>query len=218
MKIATQAWRFIVPGILVDIAATVLAALSASKGWLGVLTLAVFVSFLATLFVAFCLYFFRDPERPLPTDAGKIYSPGDGRVLSVGREGPGDVVTLRIFLSVFDVHIQRSPCSGTVSKVQYQPGAFRAAMIEEARQNERSIMTIEPEGRKGPLIVEQIAGYVARRIETWPKAGEKVAAGGRYGIIYFGSQAAVHFPASARCTVKPGDRVAGGLTVIGEWI
>ena len=138
--------------------------------------------------------------------------------MSVAREGPGDLVTLRIFLSVFDVHLQRAPCSGTVTEVRYQPGSFRAAMVDEAKLNERSVMTIAPAGRKDPLIVEQIAGYIARRIETWPKAGQPVKAGEKYGIIYFGSQAAVHFPASARCTVKPGDRVAGGLTEIGEWL
>ena len=204
-------------GAVVDGAGVLLTAFAAMSGRLGVLTLGVLLCLLGSLFVAFCLYFYRDPERALPTD-DRIYSPGDGRVLSVGREGPGDTVTLRIFLSVFDVHIQRAPCAGTVAKVHYQPGTFRAAMVEEAHHNERSIMTITPEGGKLPLVVEQIAGYVARRIETWPKVGQKVKAGERYGIIYFGSQAAVHFPAGSRCTVKVGDRVAAGVTPIGEWI
>lgn len=172
---------------------------------------------LATLFTAFCVYFFRDPERPLPTNPKKIYSPGDGRVMSVSREGPGDVVTLRIFLSVFDVHIQRAPCAGAVEKVQHVAGSFKAAMMDEAKGNERCVMTIQPEGGRERLIVEQIAGLIARRIECWPEPGEKLKSGERYGIIYFGSQAAVHFPASARCTVKPGDRVAGALSEIGEW-
>jgi phosphatidylserine decarboxylase len=218
VKIAPQAWRFVIAGVAADAAACVLIAFGVSQGRLGTLACGVLLSFLATLFVAFCLYFYRDPERALPQDLSKIYSPGDGRVLSVGREGPGDTVTLRIFLSVFDVHLQRAPCSGRVAKVHYQEGTFRAAMVKESYQNERSVMTIEPEGHVGPLIVEQIAGLIARRIETWPKPGQTVKAGERYGIIYFGSQAAVHFPASARCTVKIGDRVAGGITPIGEWV
>ncbi len=171
----------------------------------------------ASLFTAFCVYFFRDPERPLPSDPRKIYSPGDGRVLSVAREGPGDVQTVRIFLSVFDVHLQRAPCAGTVEKVQHVAGSFAAAMKEEAKANERCVMTLLPEGRRDRLVVEQIAGLIARRIECWPKEGQGLKAGERYGIIYFGSQAAVHFPASARCLAAPGDRVVGGVTVIGEW-
>jgi phosphatidylserine decarboxylase len=127
-------------------------------------------------------------------------------------------MTARIFLSVFNVHIQRAPCAGTVTKVQVVPGSFVAAMRAEARGNARVVMTIEPSGRQDPLVVEQIAGLIARRIECWPKVGESVMAGQRYGIIYFGSQAAVHFPASARCTVQVGDRVTAGITEIGEWI
>ena len=217
MKIAPQAWRFVIVGAAVDAIGCFLIAVGALQGRAALLAAGVLLSFLASGFVLFCLYFFRDPERPLPTDPSKIYAPGDGRVLCVGREGPGDVVTLRIFLSVFDVHIQRAPCAGTGTKTHHQLGTFRAAMVDGARLNERSVMTIAPEGRKDPVVVEQIAGYVARRIETWPKIGQKVAAGERYGIIYFGSQAAVHFPASARCTVKPGDRVTAGMTVVGEW-
>jgi phosphatidylserine decarboxylase len=169
------------------------------------------------LFAAFCAYFFRDPDRIPPADAGLILSPGDGRVLTVAKEGPGAVTTVRIFLSVFDVHVQRLPVSGTVSKVHYQPGAFHMAMDKEARENERSVVSIAVDGRPETLVVEQIAGFVARRIHTWLKAGDKAVRGERYGLIQFGSQAAVHLPESAEALVKPGDRVAGGLTPIARW-
>lgn len=211
MKIAPQAWRFVVPAVAAGAAGLWLMGSGRTFAAGAILAL------LAFDFAAFTVFFFRDPERPLPTDPSKLYSPGDGVVMSVAREGPGDAVTLRIFLSVFDVHIQRAPCAGKVAGVQVIEGSFRAAMKDEARYNARVVMTLQPEGRPAPLIVEQIAGLIARRIECWPKSGESLAAGQRYGIIYFGSQAAVHFPAGSRCSVKPGDRVAAGLTEIGEW-
>jgi len=209
MRIAPQAWQFVVPAV---------AAGSVGLWLMGRPTTVLPGALLAVLsfgFAGFTLYFFRDPERALPAD-GRIYSPGDGVVLSVGREGPGDVITCRIFLSVFDVHIQRAPCAGRVTKVAEVPGSFAAAMKDAARGNYRVVMTIEPPGR-GPLVVEQISGLIARRIECWRKPGDTVATGEKYGIIYFGSQAAVHFPNGSKCTVKAGDRVAGGLTPIGEW-
>lgn len=209
MRIAPQAWQFVVPAV---------AAGSVGLWLMGRPSTVLPGALLAVLsfgFAGFTLYFFRDPERALPTD-GRIYSPGDGVVLSVGREGPGDVITCRVFLSVFDVHIQRAPCAGRVTKVAEVPGSFAAAMKDAARGNYRVVMTIEPPGR-GPLVVEQISGLIARRIECWRKPGDTVATGEKYGIIYFGSQAAVHFPNGSRCTVKAGDRVAGGLTPIGEW-
>lgn len=209
MKIAPQAWQFVVPAV----------AAGAVGMWLMGRPESVFPGILMAVlsfgFAAFTLYFFRDPERALPTD-GRIYSPGDGVVLSVAREGPGDVVTCRVFLSVFDVHIQRAPCAGRVTKVAEVPGSFAAAMKDAARGNYRVVMTIEPPGQ-GLLVVEQISGLIARRIECWRKPGDEVKTGEKYGIIYFGSQAAVHFPAGSRCTVKVGDRVVGGLTPIGEW-
>lgn len=211
MKIAKAGWRFIVSGLAAGAAGTFL---SLGLGWPAAGGLLAFLGFGFALFSA---YFFRDPERPLPQDPMKIYAPGDGVVLSVAREGPGDAVTMRMFLSVFDVHVQRAPCAGTVKSVQHIPGSFVAAMKDEAKGNERCVMTLLPEGGRAPLAVEQIAGLVARRIECWPKEGERLKAGERYGIIHFGSQAAVHFPAGSRCTVKPGDRAAAGLTVIGEW-
>jgi phosphatidylserine decarboxylase len=206
VKIARQAWRFVVPALAVGLFAPMFG------GAFGGL-----LSFLAFFFAGFTLYFFRDPERPLPQDASKLYSPGDGTVLSVAREGPGDVVTLRIFLSIFNVHIQRAPCAGTVEKVTTVEGSFAAAMKDAARFNARVVMTLNPGGGRGLVVVEQIVGLIARRIECWPKLGDALAAGQRYGIIYFGSQAAVHFPEGAKCTVKPGDTVTAGVTEIGQW-
>jgi phosphatidylserine decarboxylase len=210
MKIAHQAWRFVVPAALAGLWGLGMALKRPTPP-------AVLLALLGLGFAAFSLYFFRDPERPLPTDDGKIYSPGDGTVLSVAREGDGDAVTLRVFLSIFNVHVQRAPCAGRVTKVETIPGSFAAAMKAEARGNARVVMTLEPGAGRGPLVVEQIAGLIARRIECWPKPGESLRAGQRYGIIYFGSQAAVHFPAGSRCTVKPGDTLAAGLSEIGEW-
>ena len=214
---ARQGLRFVIAGIVLDLIGTAVLVNGILSRASPCIALGAVVTVLASLFTAFCVYFFRDPERPLPSDPRKIYSPGDGLVMSVAREGPGDVTTLRVFLSVFDVHIQRAPCAGVVENVQHVPGSFVAAMKDEAKGNERCVMTIAPDGQKDRLVVEQIAGLIARRIECWPAAGANLKSGQRYGIIYFGSQAAVHFPASARCTVKPGDRVAGALTEIGEW-
>ncbi|MBI4376746.1 MAG: phosphatidylserine decarboxylase [Elusimicrobia bacterium] len=210
MKIASQGYIFIGLGL----AGVALGWLAAYFGWSRA---GLSLAGLGLLFAGFCAYFFRDPERPAPSDPAKLYSPGDGRVLSVAREGPSDIVTVRIFLSIFDVHVQRAPTAGVVEKVVYQKGSFRAAMLDEARANERCVMTLKPEGRSEPVVVEQIAGLIARRIECWPKPGDQLSAGQRYGIIYFGSQAALHLPGSARCLVKPGDRAVAGMTPIAEW-
>ena len=164
-----------------------------------------------------CAYFFRDPERLAPADETKIYSPGDGRVLSVVREGGTGACVLRIFLSIFDVHVQRFPCSGTVSRVEYKEGSFALAMRPEASRNERNVVSILPHGGAGELVVEQIAGFIARRIQCWTREGGRAVAGERYGLIHFGSQVAVRFPADVRLLVKPGDRVIGGITPIAQW-
>lgn len=210
MKIAKQGWKTISWGAGLAFAGGALSTIRPCEGW----TLAA----IGLSFAAFCAYFFRDPERVCPAEDKKIYSPGDGTVLSVAREGPGDITTIRIFLSIFNVHVQRLPCTGVVEKVFYQKGSFAMAMKSHANVNERSVVTIDPRNGREKLIVEQIAGFVARRIETWIKPGERAKVGERYGIIYFGSQVAVHLARDARPKVLPGDPVAGGLTVIGEWI
>ena len=162
-------------------------------------------------------YFYRDPDRTTPENPGMIYAPGDGRVLSVEQEREGGGKTVRIFLSVFDVHVQRLPCSGRVQAIEYHKGAFKAAMAAAARENERLALTIIPDGRSEPVVVEQIAGLLARRIECWMKEGAGGQAGDRYGIIHFGSQVAVHLPPSAAPTVIPGVRVSAGVTPIAQW-
>ncbi len=214
---AKQGLRFVVAGLVLDLLGSAVIVGAVLGRHALALAVGIAIVVFASAFTAFCVYFFRDPERSLPTDLKKIYSPGDGRVMSVAREGPGDIVTARIFLSVFDVHIQRAPCAGVVEHVQHVRGSFAAAMKDEARANERCVTTLKVEGREERLVVEQVAGLVARRIECWPVEGDALKAGERYGIIYFGSQAAVHFPASSKCTVAPGDKVTGGLTAIGEW-
>lgn len=212
IKIARQGWRFVGASALAGAAGIELARRLpdwAALGWV--------LAAIGWGAAAFCAYFFRDPERPLPSDLSKIYSPGDGRVLSVAREGPGDVTTVRIFLSVFDVHIQRLPCSGKVERIQYVPGSFVDARLPGSKANERNVATIAVEGRRDRVVVEQIAGLIARRILCWIKEGDRAVAGERYGLIQFGSQAALHLPASARVLVSQGDRVAGGLTAVAEW-
>jgi phosphatidylserine decarboxylase len=169
-------------------------------------------------FAGFCCFFFRDPERPLPGDASKIYATGDGRVLSVGAEGAaGAGQTVRIFLSLFDVHVQRLPVSGKVKEMRHEAGRFALAMKPEACRNERTVVRVAVEGRSEELAFEQIAGFLARRIVCDLKAGDAAVAGERYGVIHFGSQAAIHLPPTAKPLVKPGDRVTAGVTPIGEW-
>lgn len=167
------------------------------------------------LFSAFCAFFFRDPSRKCPAAGDKIYSPADGTVLSILREGPAPVTTIRIFLSLWNVHVQRTPCAGKTAKIHYQPGAFHPAMRPEARLNERNSVTFSTS--RGPVIVEQIAGFVARRIECRLSEGQEVAAGERLGMIYFGSQAALHLPENAEILVREGQKVKGGLTEMARW-
>ena len=167
------------------------------------------------LLAIFFLWFFRDPERTIPTDAGAVVSPGDGKVTDVSTLTDGDRKQLRvsIFLSVFDVHVNRSPIAGIVREVRYQRGKFLNAMSAVcAEQNEQNIVTVEGEGQK--VIFKQIAGLLARRIVFYPKIGDRLERGQRVGLIKFGSRVDVVVDSSARMNVKVGDRVKGGASVL----
>jgi phosphatidylserine decarboxylase len=210
VNIAKEGVSFVMGGFLIAAVGVALFNITGIR-WFHALTV------LGALAAAFCAYFFRNPERPHPTDKTRIYSPGDGRVISVAQEPLHDGLTVRIFLSIFDVHFQRSPYWGPVREVAYVEGRFAMAMRAEASENERNIVRIAAEGRPGEIVVEQIAGAIARRIRCWVTEGDPLVAGQRYGLIQFGSQVAVHLPVGARPLVKPGDRVVGGITPIALW-
>ena len=159
----------------------------------------------------FCLYFFRDPERVIPTGPVAV-SPADGRVVAVKAESPTQN-RISIFLNVFDVHVNRTPIGGTIAKVQYQPGAFHVASKEACSvQNEQNVVTVQGEGTT--VIFKQIAGLIARRIVFDRKPGDRVAAGERIGLIRFGSRCDVLLGPEWEITVRPGMRVAGGSSII----
>jgi phosphatidylserine decarboxylase len=164
---------------------------------------------------AFFLWFFRDPERAIPQEADAVVSPGDGTVTDVAkvRVGSEDRTRISIFLSVFNVHVNRSPIAGIVRDVRYQRGQFLNAMNRvSAEQNEQNIVTVEGDGQT--VVFKQIAGLLARRIVFYPKVGDKLERGQRVGLIKFGSRVDVLFEASGRVNVKIGDRVKGGASVL----
>lgn len=167
----------------------------------------------------FSTFFFRDFDVDTPQDDNAIYSPGNGKILEVGplSEGPyaGQLI-IRIFLSVFDVHVQRSPANGKILRIEYKKGLFLDARDPKAHvDNEQNTVTLETS--RGVLVVKQIAGLIARRIVWWVKEGQAMAQGQRYGLIRFGSQVDVIMPTSVSPLVKVGDRVVGGETVIARW-
>ncbi|MXZ61519.1 MAG: phosphatidylserine decarboxylase [Acidobacteria bacterium] len=166
----------------------------------------------------FCAFFFRDPERRAPGDAAVLLAPADGRVTEAGPADEGEPGTQRvsIFLSIFDVHINRSPAAGEIRAVRYRQGAFRAAFRKDAAErNERNELEMTTE--RGTIRIRQIAGVVARRIVCRVHAGDRLALGERFGLIRFGSRTDLLLPAGVTLSVRPGDRVRGGLTVIGRW-
>ncbi len=171
---------------------------------------------LGALFTLFSAYFFRDPNREKVFAPAEIACPADGTVLSVGPEDNPEMVVVRIFLSVFNVHVQRSPLDGRVEKVEYYKGKFAVAYKPEAKENARNLITII--GEEGRFAhVEQITGAIARRIASYVKAGDSVKISDRIGMIYFGSQVAVYLPKKTRVLVKPGEKVYGSETVLGLW-
>ena len=173
------------------------------------------LALVAALLAAFFLWFFRDPERTVPAGPGLIVSPGDGLVTETIRldtpEGPRQRIS--IFLSVFDVHVNRSPIAGTITAVRYRKGKYLNAMNPaSAEWNEQNIVTVRGDGYE--VTFKQIAGLLARRIVFAPAEGSAIARGERVGLIKFGSRVDVVLPAEAKLQVKPGVRVRGGASIL----
>ena len=204
IPIAREGWVFISAPLIL---AAILWAVGWQVGAVAVLALAVAVSL-----------FFRDPPRRIPNGEGLILAPADGTVVLVtrylGDELEGAATQLSIFLSVLDVHVNRAPFPAVVESIDYRPGTFRLAWKHEASEaNEQNLILLKaPQGR---LLVKQIAGFLARRIVCRIVPGQTLEAGERIGIIRFGSRVDLIVPEHVKLSVRPGDRVKGGISVVG---
>ena len=193
----------VITGIYYALGLTVLGLVLSyfTRGWAG-------IPFY--ILAAFCLYFFRDPERPIPQGRHAV-SPADGKVVAVKPEDGGTRVS--IFLNVFDVHVNRTPIAGVIKKVEYSPGKFLVASKEEASTaNEQNTVTVEGEG--STVVFKQIAGLVARRIIFYKKPGDRVSMGERVGLIQFGSRVDIHFGPEWTVIVREGQRVQAASSVL----
>lgn len=191
-----------------------MAVVAAAIGWL---THSYMLVSVPLLLGAFFLWFFRDPERTIPTGEGLVVSPADGKVTDVSSTQLNGVPCTRIsiFLSVVDVHVNRSPINGVIKSAVYKKGQFGNAMAAtSADDNEQNIVTMEGEGMT--VVFKQIAGLLARRIVFNHKPGEKLLRGQRVGLIKFGSRTDVIFPQPAEIAVKLGDRVQGGSSILAK--
>ncbi len=187
--------------------------------FLGLITLSL-MGLAATFFIC---YFFRDPDRVIPNYTGCIVSPADGRVISASlidnsRYFEGSCIKVSIFMSIFNVHVNRIPHEGRVKKIQYYPGKFFSANLDKAsNQNEHNAIVIETEGKKNICTV-QIAGLIARRIICRLQKDDIVTRGQRFGLICFGSRLDVYLPPETNLKVVVGDKVKAGTSVLGDLI
>lgn len=205
IPVASEGWPFILP-------LAVLTLLCYGMGWKYPGS----VLLVLTLFV---LFFFRDPERVVFGGEGVVVSPADGKVIVIKDVYEPDylkqdVKQISIFLSVFNVHVNRVPVNGTVEQVKYNPGKFLVASVDKASTDNEQTAVVIAAGRTR-VLVKQIAGLIARRIVCYAKAGDGVTAGERYGLIRFGSRVDLFLPKNAELRVKLGDRVKGARDVIG---
>jgi phosphatidylserine decarboxylase len=211
LPIHREGWPFIAIAIAVNLLAVLL------SGWLALGLLPI------TLWV---VAFFRDPERQVPPDKNLIVSPADGTLLPIIRAKPpeelglGDAprVRLAIFMSIFNVHVNRVPCDGLVTGLAYRPGKFFNARFDKASvDNERMAIRIRMAQAKEDLAVVQIAGLIARRIHCELQQGQRLCRGDRFGIIRFGSRLEVFLPEGARVLVKEGQTVKAGETALADF-
>jgi len=175
----------------------------------------IIVGSLLIFLALFVFSFFRNPERTIPSGVGLIVSPADGRVVVVKVEEnagrPGKRIS--IFLAIWNVHVNRSPAAGTITRLEYKPGKFLAAWAENASfENEQNVYALASE--HGEIMFKQIAGYVARRVVTWKKTGETVERGERIGLMRFGSRMDIWLPENAEVAVKVGENVQGGSSIL----
>ncbi|MBP1741364.1 MAG: phosphatidylserine decarboxylase related protein [Deltaproteobacteria bacterium] len=179
------------------------------------------LTILAGALTLFVLYFFRDPEREAGVEQKAVLTPADGKVLGVWNLECGDnpmgtrALKVSVFMSLFNVHVNRIPVGGRISRISYRPGAFFAANLDKASEkNEQNAITLDTQdGRQ--IVFVQIAGLIARRIACWVREGDQVQVGQRFGLIRFGSRVDVFLPEGSRVEVQPGHKVKAGKTILG---
>ncbi|MBW1841466.1 MAG: phosphatidylserine decarboxylase family protein [Deltaproteobacteria bacterium] len=182
------------------------------------LTIPALIGLAATFFIC---YFFRDPDRVIPSQTGAVVSPADGKIISAGAVDNSpffnrDCIKISIFMSVFNVHVNRVPHEGRIKKVNYNPGKFFSANLDKAsHDNEQNAVLLETEDGRDICMV-QVAGLIARRIICKIQAGDIVARGQRFGLICFGSRLDVYLPPDTDLKVTVGDRVNAGTSVLGD--
>jgi phosphatidylserine decarboxylase len=210
MSILKEGYPFIFPSLAIGAA---LLIVSIVLGLMPITVVCFILGCVLIIFALFCIYFFRDPKIKITQGDGLILSPCNGTVMEVTEEGEQKII--RVFLSIFSVHLQRSPVSGTVIDVTHKNGKFYAAWNPLAQsQNEQNIITIKSED--GMYVVRQIAGLVARRCVSWVKTGDILKIGDKIGMIKFSSQVDLHLPKTAVINLKTGDKTKAGITVIGK--
>jgi len=208
MKIAREGYPWI-------LAAAILSVIAFSLGWNG-------MGGVLALFAIVFAGFFRDPDRTPPAGEGLVLAPADGKVVAIvkdgekGKDAEGGTTRVSIFLSLLDVHVNRSPIKGLVEKVQYQPGKFHAAYREDASQGneQNAVRLVDSTGKS--LNIVQIAGLLARRIICYVKEGETLERGQRFGLIMFGSRVDLFMPPGSKVEVAEGQKVRAGETIIGR--
>jgi phosphatidylserine decarboxylase len=211
LNACSAAWRE-VRIVVLSLAGVLLAALWLQSQWIALLSAAL---------LGWLIYFFRDPERmPDSPSPAAILAPADGRVTAIEtvdepRFLQGQAWRISIFLSLFDVHVQRSPCAGVVQFLRYQAGTFVPAFSEDAHLNESNLIGLETS--HGRVAVRQIAGILARRIVCWSAVGDTLVSGQRLGLIRFGSRVDLLLPPGAEVLGQVGQRVYGGQTVVARW-
>jgi phosphatidylserine decarboxylase len=180
-----------------------------------------YLSILAGVISLFIIFFFRDPKRNNEAPLNAVLTPADGTILDIKHLEDGNnplgepSIKVSIFMSIFNVHVNRMPIGGTVEKITYQPGRFFSANLDKASQyNENNRVTLRTSDSRR-IVVIQIAGLIARRIACWIKEKEQVVAGQRFGLIRFGSRLEVFLPVKSKITAQPHQRVKAGETIIG---
>jgi phosphatidylserine decarboxylase len=219
IKLAREGYPYIFGSFLITVIASVFLIWNWKSGSCDfAFYLLLFTFYFLFGLTIFMVFFFRDPERKIPEGKGLFVSPADGKVILIKNIYEKDYLKsdtkeISIFMSPLNVHVNRAPCDGNVSIIKYSPGRFKAAYKDEASiKNENIVMVLD--GKEGRVLVRQVAGFLARRAVCRVRVGDALRRGERYGIIKFGSRLDVYLPKDVEITVKLGEKVKAGETVI----